>query len=386
MQISPFKIERYFAKYEFNVDYVLCGSDCESMSIDELLSCEPDAADRFHQLWLGYTESLGSPDLRREISKIYRHMAPEQVLVHTGAEEAIFLFMHAMLKAGDHVIVHWPCYQSLMEVARSIGCEVSLWRADEEKRWALDPDDLKQLIKPHTRVIVVNTPHNPTGFLMPGPTFQEISHIANESGIILFSDEVYRESEYRAEDRLPAACELGEHSVSLGVMSKTYGLPGLRIGWIATQNEAVYNGMAALKDYTTICNSAPSEILAIIALLVCCSIGLVASQLNRGDRAVVPAEPAVYMWIDTYEDCPTVPDYGQLVVNRANTWTADGEPLFQYIPHGTRIQVLELSSDRFDFSKIKHNGRTTYVQTFMLDEQDPSVSGANSRPDDCLFQ
>ena len=266
MQISPFKIERYFARYEFDVDFVLCGSDCESMAIEDLLAFEPDAGDRFHRLWLGYTESQGSPALRREICNLYRAIKPEQVLVHTGAEEAIFLFMHAMLKAGDHLIVHWPCYQSLVEVARSIGCEVTLWKANEENGWALDPDELQQIIKPNTRVIVVNTPHNPTGYLMPGDRFHEISRIARANGIILFSDEVYRESEYRVEDRLPAACDLGEHTVSLGVMSKTYGLPGLRIGWVATQNEDVYKRMAVLKDYTTICNSAPAEYLAELAL------------------------------------------------------------------------------------------------------------------------
>ena len=257
MQISPFKIERYFARHEFNVDFVLCGSDCESMTIEDLLALEPDAADRFHRQWLGYTESLGSPALRAEICKIYRDISPEQVLVHTGAEEAIFLFMHAMLTAEDHVIVHWPCYQSLMEVARSIGCEVTLWKASEENGWTLDPNELRQHIQSNTRVIVINTPHNPTGYLMPGDTFQEISQIAEAKGIILFSDEVYRESEYRTEDRLPAACDLGSHTVSLGVMSKTYGLPGLRIGWIASQNEEIYKRMAVLKDYTTICNSAP---------------------------------------------------------------------------------------------------------------------------------
>ena len=266
MQISPFKIERYFARYEFNVDYVLCGSDCESMAIEDLLAFEPRAADRFHRQWLGYTESLGSPSLRREICKIYSDITPEQVLVHTGAEEAIFLFMHAMLTAENHIIVHWPCYQSLVEVARSIGCEVTLWKAAEENGWALDPDQLLQHIKPNTRVIVVNTPHNPTGYLMPGDTFQVISRIAQANGVILFSDEVYRESEYQVEDRLPAACDFGDHTVSLGVMSKTYGLPGLRVGWIATQNEKVYKRMAVIKDYTTICNSAPAEFLAELAL------------------------------------------------------------------------------------------------------------------------
>ena len=266
MQMPPFKLERYFAKYEFNVDFVLCCSDCESLTIQDLLDLEPDAADQFHQHWLGYTESMGSPSLRREICRLYRDIQPDQVLVHTGAEEAIFLFMHAVLKAKDHVIVHWPCYQSLAEVARSIGCRVSLWKAREENGWALDLEELTRNIQPNTRVIILNTPHNPTGYLMPLNIFQEVSRLARENGIILFSDEVYRESEYREEDRLPAACDFGEHAVSLGVMSKTYGLPGLRIGWIATRNAEIYGKMAALKDYTTICNSAPSEFLAELAL------------------------------------------------------------------------------------------------------------------------
>jgi aspartate/methionine/tyrosine aminotransferase len=266
MQIPSFKLEHSFARYEFNVDYVLCSSDCESLAIQDLLALEPNAAERFHQHWLGYTESMGSPSLRREICSLYRDIQPDQVLVHTGAEEAIFLFMHAVLNAGDHVIVHWPCYQSLAEIARSIGCRVSLWKAHEENGWTLDIDELKQSLQADTRAIIINTPHNPTGFLMPSDEFQEVSRIARENEIILFSDEVYRESEYREEDRLPAACDLGEHAVSLGVMSKTYGLPGLRIGWIATRNAEVYDGMAALKDYTTICNSAPSEFLAELAL------------------------------------------------------------------------------------------------------------------------
>ena len=148
MQIPPFKLERYFAKYEFTVDYVLCASDCESLAIQDLLALEPNAAERFHQHWLGYTESMGSPSLRTEICSLYRDVQPDQVLVYTGAEEAIFLFMHAVLKAKDHVVVHWPCYQSLAEVARSIGCRVSLWKAHEENGWALDIDELNKAFSP----------------------------------------------------------------------------------------------------------------------------------------------------------------------------------------------------------------------------------------------
>jgi len=266
MNIVPFKLERFFAQYEFDVDYLLCSSDCESLAIADLLALEPGADEQFRQHWLGYTESQGSPSLRQEICRIYETIEPEQVLVHTGAEEAIFLFMHAVLAAGDHVIVHWPCYQSLVEVARSIGCEVSLWQARESAGWVLDIDELKTHIQPNTKAIIINTPHNPTGYLMPPDVFRQANDIARANGLLLFSDEVYRESEHKLEDRLPAACDLGEHAVSLGVMSKTYGLAGLRIGWIATRNQHVYAKMAALKDYTTICNSAPSEFLAEVAL------------------------------------------------------------------------------------------------------------------------
>ena len=266
MQLPPFKLERYFAKYEFNTEYLLCSSDCEAMTVDDLLAFEPEARERFHSVWLGYTESQGSPGLRGEICGLYETIQPEQVLVHTGAGEAIFLFMHAMLRPGDHLIVHSPGYQSLSEVARGIGCDISLWQAHEQEAWALDVGELRGLLRPNTRVIVLNTPHNPTGYLMSRSDFDSVDEFARENALLLFSDEVYRESEYDPALRLPAACDLGEHAVSLGVTSKTYGLAGLRIGWIATRNRDVYSRMAALKDYTTICNSAPSEFLAELAM------------------------------------------------------------------------------------------------------------------------
>lgn len=289
MQIAPFKIERYFARYEFSVDYLLCSSDCEAMTIADLLKLEPNAQEGFHQHWLGYTESSGSPSLRQEISRLYTTIEPEQVLVHAGAEEAIFLFMHGVLQAGDHVIVHWPCYQSLLEVAGSIGCEVTLWEARKVDGWAPDVAVLPELIHPNTKAIVVNAPHNPTGFLFSHKAYLALHEVANQHGVILFSDEVYRESEYDAADRLPAGCDVGETAVSLGVMSKSYGLPGLRIGWIATRNAEVYHKMAMLKDYTTICNSAPSEFLTELALrhretILQRNLQIITSNLNLLDQ------------------------------------------------------------------------------------------------------
>jgi aspartate/methionine/tyrosine aminotransferase len=266
MQLPPFKLERYFAKYEFNTQYLLCSSDCESMAVAELLTLEPDAAEKFQSHWLGYTESQGSLSLRQAICGLYETMQPENILVHSGAEEALFLFMYAALEAGDHIIVHSPCYQSLSDVARAIGCDVSLWIAREENCWTLDLDELRGMIQPNTKAIIINTPHNPTGYLMSRADYESVHRFARENNLLLFSDEVYRESEYDPATRLPAACDIGDYAVSLGVTSKTYGLAGLRIGWIATKNGKIYEHMASIKDYTTICNSAPSEFLAEVAM------------------------------------------------------------------------------------------------------------------------
>lgn len=266
MKLEPFRLERYFATHEFSASYLLCTSDCESMELRELLSLKPDAQERFLSLWLGYTESSGDPVLRQAVAALYENIIADHVLVHAGAEEAIFNFMNVALGSGDHVIVQGPCYQSLAEVARSIGAEVSQWRGNPAHHWELDLGVLRTLLTPRTKVVVVNFPHNPTGFL-PGPEFiHELSKLSEKHGFIIFSDEVYRGLEMDPSDRLPAVADINDRAVSLGVMSKTFGLAGLRIGWVATRNTRIFNEMSAFKDYTTICNSAPSEFLATIAL------------------------------------------------------------------------------------------------------------------------
>ena len=301
MNLPPFKLERFFAKYEFNTEYLMCSSDCESMSIAELLNLEESAAEKFQQTWLGYSESQGSPALRAEISKLYETVQPEDILVHTGAQEAIFLFMFAAFKQYDHVIVHSPAYQSLAEVARAAGCDVSPWRAREENGWSLDLDELRHLMRSNTKAIIINTPHNPTGYLMPGEDYEALHKFAAANKLLLFSDEVYRESEYDSSARLPAACDLGDYAISLGVTSKTYGLAGLRIGWIATKNKKIYEKMASLKDYTTICNAAPSEFLAEVAMrnrqkLIERNLGIIKQNLEVVD-SLFARHANLFSWV-----------------------------------------------------------------------------------------
>lgn len=263
--IAPFKLEHYFARYEFTAPFLLCSSDSESTTIGDLLGLEAGARERFLHQWLGYTESPGSPTLRRAIAAAYHGIEASEVLVLSGAEEAVYAFVRATLTEGDRVVVQFPAYQSLYEVARSQGCEVDRWEAVEADGWAPSLERLESLLTPRTRAIVVNSPHNPTGYSFTPEMLREIAAVAERRGIVLLCDEVYRGLELDGSTP-PAACELSASAVSLGTLAKSFGLAGLRIGWIATRNERVREAVAAYKHYLTICNSAPSEFLAEMAL------------------------------------------------------------------------------------------------------------------------
>jgi aspartate/methionine/tyrosine aminotransferase len=266
MKLEPFTLERFFARHEFQAEHLLCASDCETYTIAELLAMEPGAAEAFASLRLGYTETTGNPELRREISGLYHGITADDILVFAGAEEAIFIFMNAVLNAGDHLIVHSPCYPSLAAVAAGNGCEVTRWEAAQEDGWEPNLEFLERSGKAATRALVVNFPHNPSGYLPGRDFFERLLSLAAAKGWLVFSDEVYRFLEYKPENRLPAACEVYENGVSLGVMSKAFGLAGLRLGWVACRNRDILKKMAELKDYTTICTAAPSEFLASLAL------------------------------------------------------------------------------------------------------------------------
>jgi aspartate/methionine/tyrosine aminotransferase len=265
MQIKPFKLERYFAQYEFAARYLLSSSDCEPLTMAELLSYATDAQQAlWDDLWLGYTESKGHPLLLESIAELYAGIEPATVL-SVVPEEGIFIAMNTLLEAGDHVIVSYPAYQSLYQIADSLGCAVSNWMPDPTD-WQFDVAQLADLMRPDTKMIVINFPHNPTGTILTQEQFVQVIELANQHDCIVFSDEMYRWSERDARDRLPSACEVCGNAVSLSGLSKTFALPGLRVGWLVTQNDDLMQRFVHFKDYTTICGSAPAEILALIAL------------------------------------------------------------------------------------------------------------------------
>jgi aspartate/methionine/tyrosine aminotransferase len=266
MQITPFRIEEYMGKYEFSAKYLLSSSDAESQTIQDLLALEPGAHDALMKLWCGYTESPGAPWLREVLAAIYQQIHADHLVVVSAAEEAIFLFYHALLTPKDHAIVETPCYESALTVPKSTGASVNEWRRKPENGWTHDFAALERLIRPNTRAIYINTPHNPTGLLMSPQVFRRVLELAAHHGIYVFCDEVYRELEHDPATRLPAACDFYERALSLGSVSKTYGLPGLRLGWLACRDTAFLQKIISLKHYTTICASAPSEFLTALAM------------------------------------------------------------------------------------------------------------------------
>ena len=287
MPVLPdFKLETYFSKWEFSARYHMTASDVQSMTMAELLDmATPEQRHAHDNLWLGYTETFGDPVLRDIIAGLYGQMQAADILCFAGAEEGIYIAMHALLERGDHAIVVTPNYQSSETIPLSI-CDVSAVALDPEDGWSLDIDAVAAAIWPNTKLISINFPHNPTGKVLEGDRFEALVDLCRRHGIWLFSDEVYRGLTVDDKPVLPAAADVYERGLSLGVMSKSYGLPGLRIGWIACRDHGLISKMERLKHYLSICNSGPSESLAKIALLNADRIldrnnRLVASNLSK---------------------------------------------------------------------------------------------------------
>ncbi|MEX2974523.1 aminotransferase class I/II-fold pyridoxal phosphate-dependent enzyme [Streptomyces sp. C184] len=265
-RLPDFRLETYFSQWEFTARHHLTASDVQTMTLGELLALADDQ-DRaaFENLSLGYTETYGDPALREVIAQTYERADAADVICFAGAEEALYLAMNVLLDAGDHAVVVTPNYQAAETVPLAL-CEVTGVALDPDRDWALDLDRVKAAIRPHTRVVSVNFPNNPTGKVISAADFTELARLCDERGIHLFSDEVYRGLERDPARTLPQAADLSERALSLNVTSKSLGLPGLRIGWITCRDRDLLTRLERAKHYTTICNSAPGEVLARIAL------------------------------------------------------------------------------------------------------------------------
>jgi aspartate/methionine/tyrosine aminotransferase len=307
--LRTFRLEEYLGEWEFKVRYHLTASDAQSMTIEELLALgteAEEAADRegLMQLPLSYIETWGTPELRGAVAGTYEQVDADHVLPFAGAEEALFWAMQELAGPGDHAVVTVPCYQAMETVTLATGADVSALVPRREDGWVLDLADLRGLLRPNTRLVAVNYPHNPTGYVPDDATFRELVALCDERGIRLFCDEVYRGIEIDPERTLPQAADLSETAVSLNVASKAYGLPGLRIGWLACRDRGLLERLEKRKHYTSICNAGPAEYLAAVALRHREAIW----ERNRG---IVAANRPVFdeffaRWSDLFDWLPPV--------------------------------------------------------------------------------
>ncbi len=258
--------------WETVVSYDIAESGIYPLNTAELIELLPadqrqSVLDELLSLRLGYTEARGTARLRGELASTYEDVSPDDILVTTGAIEANFLLFTSLLDVGDHVVAVYPAYQQLYSVAKAIGCDVTPWNVSQRAgRFAYDIDELERLVRPGTRLIVVNTPHNPTGATLTDADLARIYDIAESNGALVLCDEAYRWLDIP--DGRPLAApmrNLGPRAISVGTVSKPFGLPGLRIGWIAATDEIAQKCWST-RDYTSLSPAGLSDYLATVAL------------------------------------------------------------------------------------------------------------------------
>ncbi|OJI92382.1 aspartate/methionine/tyrosine aminotransferase [Planktotalea frisia] len=264
--LPDFRLETHFSKWEFKARYHMTASDAESMSLPDLLAmASPEDRAGFESMWLGYTETYGAPDLREAIAGTFMRQSADDILCFAGASEGIFAANTVLLEKDSHAIVVTPNYQSHETMPLAI-CEVTGVPLDPNDNWSLDIDRIAAAIRPNTKLVTINFPHNPTGAILPLERYRALIALCRTHGIYILHDEIFNGLGASDAEHLPYIADEYERGLSLGVMSKSYGLPGLRVGWIACQDREVLSKMERLKHYLSICNSGPSERLTMIAL------------------------------------------------------------------------------------------------------------------------
>jgi aspartate/methionine/tyrosine aminotransferase len=311
VSLPDFRLEVYLGKWEFSARHHLTASDAQTLTIAEVLG--PEGLEELARLPLRYSPTWGTDALRAAIAATYQTVAPDDVLVFAGAEEAMFWALQELVGPGDHAIVTVPNYQSTESLPQATGAAVSGLTLRPEDGWAVDLDALSALIRPNTRLLAVNFPNNPTGALPDRATWAALIALCEERGIRLFSDEVYRGLEPDGTPRLRQAADASPTALSLGVMSKAYGLPGLRIGWLACRDRAVLERLETRKHYTSICSASPSELIATHALrrgdeLTARNRAIIARNLPVFD-AFFAAHAELFAWEHPQAGCVCFPRY-----------------------------------------------------------------------------
>jgi aspartate/methionine/tyrosine aminotransferase len=303
MKIEPFALERWLTAHELYVEYDIAESGIFPLTVRDLLDLEPPGErdgvlERLLDLRLGYSEATGTLELRSLLAETYANCGPGNILVTTGAIEANFLLFNVMLELGDHVVAPYPAYQQLYSVPRALGCDLSLWKVHPER--GFDLEELERLVTSRTRLIVINSPHNPTGAKLSEAECQRVYDLAESVGATVLSDEAYRWLEVPGGGSpAPPIFDLGPSGISVGTLSKPFGLPGLRLGWMAAPEEIVAQCWA-MRDYVSLSPGKLNDALAMLAIkhrdrIVERNQAIIAANLSR-TNAWIDRHAGVLSW------------------------------------------------------------------------------------------
>lgn len=267
MKIKTFAVERWINTYEDNALYNLAETDAKPFTLKELLNIgdSETVLEELLNTKISYNPTTGSERLKKIIASFYANTSPENILVTTGAIEADFLISNSLIEPGDTVVVQYPAYQALYSTAQARGANIKFWKMDIDKNYEPDIEELKDLIDDRTKLVVLNIPHNPTGAVISEEQLRTILAWAEAQEFWVLCDEVYHDFKLEEGTIPPPGRSLSPRAISVGSMSKSYGLSGLRLGWIAGPADLI-NRCWSWKDYTSISNSPINDFLAAFAL------------------------------------------------------------------------------------------------------------------------
>lgn len=266
MNYETFELERWMTRWELEVSHDICESGIKPLSLSDVLSLLPESAaatlrETITTVPLGYSEARGTVELRTALAKTYQDTTAEEIFVATGAIEANFLLFNVLVQPGDHVIVVDPAYQQLQSVPKALGADVELLSVIHDDGYYYDLNELRAMVRPNTKLIVINTPHNPTGAMLSEQQIIELIDIARENDAWILSDEAYRWIEHPGGEKIPAPMRgRYEKGISVGTVSKPFGIPGLRIGWFAAPAE-ITQAAWAIRDYVSLSPGKLSDII-----------------------------------------------------------------------------------------------------------------------------
>jgi len=294
-KFQPFEMERMMSKWENVVDYNLSESGVHPVTLGELAD-DPAVIEELLRTELNYPQANGTIELRERIAALYPGATPDNVLVTVGCIEANFISLQTLLTAGDELVMMMPNYTQIWGLGRNLGLEVKSFHLEEERGWAPDLDELNEVVSEKTKLIAICNPNNPTGYILTEAEMEAIVAAAERVGAWLLADEVYSGAERLTDDQTPSFWGRYDKVLAMNSLSKAYGLPGLRLGWVVGP-AATVDDIWARHEYTTISTTMLSNKLAAFAL----SPEVRPRLIRRARDYIRRGFPILDSWLESHE-------------------------------------------------------------------------------------